>query len=573
MRWSIESIKTVKVKLMVALKTKHLKRYKDVALLLMKYGRSDLVKQSGLQESVELHEHTADEGADGKAEELAADLEKLGPTFIKLGQLLSTRADLLPPPYLEALSRLQDQVEPFPYEEVDRIVSEELGVRLSKAFAEFEPKPLAAASLAQVHRARLRRGLEVVVKVQRPDIQQQIIDDLDALEEVAHFMDLHTEVGGRYEFGNMLVSLRKTLLQELDFQLEANNLVMFADNLEEFERIVIPEPIFDFTSSRVLTMEYIPGKKITDLSPLKLLDIDGPRLADQLFRAYLKQILVDGAFHADPHPGNVFITDDERVALLDLGMVARLMGGFQDNLLRLLLAISEGRGDEAAEITIKMGKPKARFNRSEFIRRVADLVAENANADVSRINAGQVVLETMRISADNWFTLPPEFTMIAKALLNVDRSVLTLDPTFDPNAVIRERSTEILQRNLLKSISPGNLLSDIVDIKEFAEKLPARVNRILDMIGNNDLKVSVDAIDEKIVLEGLQKVANRITLGLVLAALIVGAAMLMRVETSFRIFGYPGLPLIFFVIAAIGGLTLVVNIVLYDVKARKKPKQ
>ncbi|HKY30436.1 MAG TPA: AarF/UbiB family protein [Pyrinomonadaceae bacterium] len=558
---------------MVALKTKHLKRYKDVALLLMKYGRSDLVKQSGLQESVELHEHTAEEGAAGKAEELAADLEKLGPTFIKLGQLLSTRADLLPPPYLEALSRLQDQVEPFPYEEVDRIVSEELGVRLSKAFTEFEPKPLAAASLAQVHRARLRRGLEVVVKVQRPDIQQQIIDDLDALEEVAQFMDLHTEVGGRYEFGNMLVSLRKTLLQELDFQLEANNLVMFADNLEEFERIVIPEPIFDFTSSRVLTMEYIPGKKITDLSPLKLLDIDGPCLADQLFRAYLKQILVDGAFHADPHPGNVFITDDERVALLDLGMVARLMGGFQDNLLRLLLAISEGRGDEAAEITIKMGKPKARFNRSEFIRRVADLVAENANADVSRINAGQVVLETMRISADNWFTLPPEFTMIAKALLNVDRSVLTLDPTFDPNAVIRERSTEILQRNLLKSISPGNLLSEIVDIKEFAEKLPTRVNRILDMIGNNDLKVQVDAIDEKIVLEGLQKVANRITLGLVLAALIVGAAMLMRVETSFRIFGYPGLPLIFFVIAAIGGLTLVVNIVLYDVKARKKRKQ
>lgn len=557
---------------MVALKTKHLKRYKDVALLLMKYGRSDLVKQSGLQESVELHEHTADEGAIGKAEELAADLEKLGPTFIKLGQLLSTRADLLPPAYLEALSRLQDQVEPFPYEEVDRIISEELGVRLSKAFAEFEPKPLAAASLAQVHRARLRSGLEVVVKVQRPDIQQQIIDDLDALEEVAQFMDLHTEVGERYEFGNMLVSLRKTLLQELDFQLEANNLTMFAANLEEFEQIVIPQPVFDFTTSRVLTMEYLPGKKITDTSPLKLLEIDGPCLADQLFRAYLKQMLVDGVFHADPHPGNVFITEDERIGLLDLGMVARLMGSFQDNLLKLLLAISDGRGDEAAEITIKMGKPKPQFNRSEFVRRVADLVAENAHADVSRINAGQVVLDTMRISADCWFTLPPEFTMIAKALLNVDRSVLTLDPTFDPNAVIRERATEILQRNVLKSISPSNLLSEIVDIKEFAEKLPTRVNRILDMIGNNDLKVQVDAIDEKIVLEGLQKVANRITLGLVLAALIVGAAMLMRVETSFRIFGYPGLPLIFFVIAAIGGLTLIVNIVLYDVKARKKRK-
>ena len=557
---------------MVSLNTKHLKRYKDVVMLLAKYGRSDLVKQAGLGESIELDEKIS-EGVAPKAEELATDLEKLGPTFIKLGQLLSTRADLLPAPYLEALTRLQDQVEPFPYEEVDRIVSEELGVRISKAFASFDTKPIAAASLAQVHRARLRRGLEVVVKVQRPDIRQQIVDDLEALEEIAEFIDTHTELGKRYEFGNMLVSLRKSLLQELDFQAEADNLIMFADNLREFDRIVIAEPILDYTTSRVLTMEYIPGKKITDLSPLRLLEIDGLGLADELFRAYLKQILVDGVFHADPHPGNVFLTDDEGIALLDVGMVGRLIDEFLDNLLRLLLAISEGRGGEAAEVAIKMGEPKTGFNRSEFTRRVSDLVAENAHVNLSRINAGQVVLEIMRIAADCWIRLPPEFTMIGKALLNLDRSVLTLNPAFDPNAVIRERATEILQRNLLKSITPGNLLSEIVEVKEFAEKLPTRINRILDAVGNNDLKIRVDAIDEKVVLEGLQKVANRITLGLVLAALIVGAAMLMRVETSFRIFGYPGFPLIFFLIAAIGGISLVVNIVRSDVKARRKSKK
>ena len=557
---------------MVSLNTKHLKRYKDVVMLLGKYGRSDLVRQAGLGESIEIDEKIS-EGVAPKAEELAADLEKLGPTFIKLGQLLSTRADLLPAPYLEALTRLQDQVEPFPYEEVDRIVSEELGVRISKAFASFDTKPIAAASLAQVHRARLRRGVEVVVKVQRPEIRQQIVDDLEALEEIAEFIDSHTELGKRYEFGNMLVSLRKSLLQELDFQAEADNLIMFADNLREFDRIVIAEPILDYTTSRVLTMEYIPGKKITDLSPLRLLEIDGPGLADELFRTYLKQILVDGVFHADPHPGNVFLTDDERIALLDVGMVGRLIDEFLDNLLRLLLAISEGRGGEAAEVAIKMGEPKTGFNRSEFTRRVADLVAENAHVNLSRINAGQVVLEIMRIAADCWFRLPSEFTMIGKALLNLDRSVLALDPAFDPNAVIRERATEILQRNLLKSITPGNLLSEIVEIKEFVEKLPTRINRILDAVGNNDLKIRVDAIDEKVVLEGLQKVANRITLGLVLAALIVGAAMLMRVETSFRIFGYPGFPLMFFLIAAIGGISLVVNIVRSDVKARWKSKK
>jgi ubiquinone biosynthesis protein len=556
---------------MISIKTERLKRYKDVALLLVKYGRSDLVKQAGLEDSIELEE-SADASVVPKAEELAADLEKLGPTFIKLGQLLSTRADLLPAPYLEALSRLQDQVGPFPYEEVDRIVSEELGVRISKAFADFEPNPIAAASLAQVHRASLRDGREVVVKVQRPRIREQIVEDLDALEEIAGFIDAHTELGKRYEFGNMLQSLRKSLLRELDFETEANNLVRFSDNLREFERIIIPEPIVDFTTSRVLTMEHIPGKKITDLSPLRLMEIDGPALADELFRAYLKQILIDGAFHADPHPGNVFLTEDERIALLDLGMVARLMRGFQDNLLRVLLAISEGRGEEAAEMSVRMGEPKPGFNKAEFTRRVADLVAENSDADLSRIDAGHVALEIMRISADCWFRLPLEFTMIAKALLNLDRSVFMLDPAFDPNAVIRERATEILQRNLVKSIAPGNLLSEAVEIKEFLEKLPSRVNRILDTVGNNDLKIRVDAIDEKVVLEGLQKVANRITLGLILAALIVGAAMLMRVETSFRILGYPGFPMIFFFIAAIAGASLVITIIRSDIKARKKDK-
>ncbi|MGI8917625.1 MAG: ABC1 kinase family protein [Pyrinomonadaceae bacterium] len=556
---------------MVSLKTEHLKRYKDVAMLLVKYGRSDLVAQARIGEIIEFDEPTLAKEVP-KAEELAADLEKLGPTFIKLGQLLSTRADLLPPPYLDSLSRLQDQIAPFSYEEVDAIVSGELGVRISKAFAEFEPEPIGAASLAQVHRAYMRDGRAVVVKVQRPNIREQIVEDLEALDEVATFLDTHTELGKRYEFGNMLGGLRKSLIQELDFKAEAGNLAMFANNLREFKRIVIPEPIMDYSTSRVLTMEFIPGKKITDISPLRLMEIDGTGLADELFRTYLQQILVDGVFHADPHPGNVFLTDDERIALLDLGMVARLMGSFHDNLLRLLLAISEGRGEDAAETSIKMGEPKPGFNRSEFVRRVSELVAENSS-DVTRMDAGPVALEIMRISADCWFRLPQEFTMITKAMLNLDRSVYTLDPGFDPNAVIKERASEILQRNIFKSVAPGNILSGIVEVKEFAEKLPMRVNRILDAVGNNDLKIKVDAIDEKIVLEGLQKVANRITLGLILAALIVGAAMLMRVETSFRILGYPGFPLVFFLIAAIAGMALVVSIIFYDIKPRGKDKK
>src|SRR6266478_4891515 len=553
----------------LSLKPERIKRYKDVVALLIKYGRSDLVQQNDL-DLIGGHSEALATTAEPKAEELAADLEKLGPTFIKLGQLLSTRGDLLPEPYLEALGRLQDQIEPFSFDEVEQIVSSELGGRLSKLFAEFDREPAAAASLAQVHRARMRDGRMVVVKVQRPGVRETIVKDLEALEEVTEFIDAYTEMGKRYEFSNMLSDLRQSLLRELDFTREAGNLRRLRTSLREFECIIIPEPIEDFTTSRVLTMDYIAGKKKTSLSPLRLMELDGPALSEELFRAYLKQILVDGFFHADPHPGNVLITGDDRIAIIDLGMVGHISGSFQENLLRLLLAISEGRDDEAAEVSMQMGEPKPNFDKADFEHRVASLVAQHSDATLDQINSGQVVLEITRISADCWFRLPSEFTLIAKALMNLDRVVYTLFPDFDPNEIIRDEATGILTRQIVKSIEPGNVLTRVIEVKEFVERLPARVNKILDAIGNNELKIGVDAIDERIVLDGLQKVANRIALGLILAALIVGAALMMRVETSFRILGYPGLPMIFFMLAAIAGLILAGSIVFYDKHPRKK---
>jgi len=552
------------------MKPERLKRYKDVVALFIKYGRSDLVNQTHFHISSGQNDQALANAAEPKAEELAEDLEKLGPTFIKLGQLLSTRGDLLPEPYLEALARLQDHIEPFSYEEIEHIVSTELGGRISKMFAEFEREPTAAASLAQVHRARMRDGRAVVVKVQRPGVRETIVEDLEALEEVADFIDSHTEVGKRYEFGNMLAELRSSLLRELDFKREADNLTRLRASLREFEHIVIPEPIEDYTTSRVLTMDYISGRKITSLSPLRLVELDGAALSDELFRAYLKQILLDGFFHADPHPGNVFMTDDNQIALLDLGMVGYISGNFQENLLRLLLAISEGRGDEAADVSMKMGEPKPNFDKQDYEHRVARLVARHSDSTVDSIDAGQVVLQITRIAADCWFRLPSEFTMIAKAMLNLDRVVYVLDPNFDPNAVIREEATNILTRRIIKSIEPGSVLTRVIEVKEFVERLPIRVNKILDAIGNNELKFSVDAIDEKVVLDGLQKVANRIALGLILASLIVGAALMMRVETAFRIFGYPGLPMIFFMLAAIAGVILVASILFTDRHPKKK---
>jgi predicted unusual protein kinase regulating ubiquinone biosynthesis (AarF/ABC1/UbiB family) len=554
----------------ISLKPEYLKRYKDIAWLFMKYGRSDLVKQAGLEDALADDSAVAQVAAP-EAEELSKDLEKMGPTFVKLAQLLSTRADLLPTPYLDALARLQDDVAPFSFGEVEQIVTDELGVRLSKAFAEFEAQPLAAASLGQVHRASLRDGRAVVVKVQRPGVREVVVKDLEILLELAEFLDSHTETGKQYEFVGILTQLRKSLLRELDYREEARHLVTFAKNLREFERLVLPAPIEDFSTSRVLTMDFVPGQKITSLGPLARMDIDGYALAEHFFRAYLKQMLVDGIFHADPHPGNVFLTDDNyRIALLDLGMVGRLTPRFQENLLQLLLAISEGHGDEVAELTIKMGEPKDSFEAKKFNEQIKDLVAQHHGANLENINTGRIVLEITRISGESGFRLPPEFTMIAKTLLNLDQVVHTLDPAFDPNASIRQNATELLRERMTKSISPASLFNTLLETKGFVEKLPARVNRFLDAVANNEVEIKVDAIDEMQLMEGFQKIANRITMGLVLAALIVGAALLMRVETDFKIFGYPGIAMLFFFIAACSGLFLVFHILFNDVKKEKK---
>ncbi|MCA1591394.1 MAG: AarF/ABC1/UbiB kinase family protein [Acidobacteria bacterium] len=554
----------------ISLKPEHLKRYRDIAWLLMKYGRSDLVKSAGLEEAIEgdgdEHEVPA------KAEELASDLEKMGPTFIKLAQLLSTRADIMPQAYLDALARLQDNVEPFSFGEVEEIISKELGVRLSKAFAEFESQPIAAASLGQVHRAVMRDGRQVVVKIQRPDIRERIADDISALEEISAFLDSHTVAGKRYEFSVMLEEFRKSLMRELDYRQEARHLALFADNLREFDRIVIPGPVEDYTTSRVLTMDYIKGKKVTSLSPLGRLELDGYLLAEHLFHAYLHQILVDGLFHADPHPGNVFLTDEGSIALIDLGMVGRLAPQFQDSLLQLLLAISEGHGDEAARLAIKVGQPKDNFDEAGFRRRVAELVVEHQSVKLENIDAGRAVLEITRMSGESNFRLPPEFTMIGKTLLNLDQVVHTLDPKFDPNFAIRSYANTIVQERVRRTLSSGNLYTTFLELKQLAEKLPARVNHLLDSVSQNGLKFKVDAIDEVKLMEGLQKIANRITLGLVLAALIIGAALMMRVETTFKILGYPAIAIIFFLLAAGGALVLAFNILFRDEKQEDDSK-
>jgi predicted unusual protein kinase regulating ubiquinone biosynthesis (AarF/ABC1/UbiB family) len=501
-------------------------------------------------------------------DELATDLESLGPTFVKIGQLLSTRSDVLPQAYLDALAPLQDHVTPFPFEEVEAVLQEELGIRVSKAFLEFDPVPVAAASLAQVHRAVLRSGREVAVKVQRPGIEEQIDRDLEFLAEIAALVGRFSNAGRKADPAMVLEEFRKALVAELDYRQEAQNLRTIAAHLRDFDRIVIPQPVDDYTSRRVLTMDYVRGTKITRVSRVELCDIDTHELADQLFRAYLQQVLIDGVFHADPHPGNVFITTDHRLALLDLGMIGRVAPPTQEQLFRLLLAIAEGDGDQAASMGIALGDKLESFDETALRRSIVDMVGRYQRVALKELNVGCVVLEMGRIGADHGLRMAPELALLGKTLLNLDCIGRTLDPDFDANASIRRNAVDLMRRRMIKSVSPANLFASIQDAKEFVERLPGRVNRILDAAAASELRVKVEIIDEGSIITGLQKIANRIALGLVLAALIVGAAMLMRVQTTFTILGYPGLAMLLFLAAAAGGVWMAWAIITHDVRSR-----
>jgi ubiquinone biosynthesis protein len=544
----------------LSLKPDHLRRYRDIAALLIKYGRSDLLFNASLATTTA----DADANATSAGRQLAQDLEHLGPTFVKVGQLLSTRADLLPPDALRALARLQDGVEPFPFADVEQIVTDELGVRLSKAFSRFDRTPLAAASLGQVHRAALRTGRQVAVKVQRPHVREQVLRDMETMEEVADFLDHHTESGRRVGLKRMVTELRESLLRELDYRLEAQNMIAIRENLSAFPRIVVPEPIADYSSERVLTMDYIAGQKITSASPLVLAEADSEGLADELFRAYLHQVILDGMFHADPHPGNVLLTPDNRIALLDLGMVSRISPDLQEALLNFLLAIADSRSEHAADLALRMGERLEGFDEAAFRRRMGVVVMQTRDTTLGDTPAGRLMLAVAHAAVETGIRMPNEMTLLGKTLLNLDEVSRSLRPDFDVQESLKRNARELMMERMRRSVTPSSAFSSLLEAKNFAERLPARVNRILDSLANQELKVRVELIDEGSILEGLQKVANRVTLGLILAAMIIGAAMLMQVDTTFRILGYPGLAMLFFLGAAFGATWMAIAILRGD---------
>ncbi len=546
-------------------KAKHAPQYRALATLLVKHGRGDLIRNTGLDAGLPDDELGA--GDPDAAASLADDLEAMGPTYVKLGQMLSTRVDLISPAYVEALSRLQDSVEPFAFEEVERIVSSELGVRLSTIFPTFDPTPLAAASLGQVHRATLRDGRDVVVKVQRPDIREQIVEDMEVLREIATLLDSHTDFGHRFAIADLLEEFRRSLIDELDYRREAENLVTIAGIVADQPRLVVPEPYPDFTTSRVLTMEYVPGRKVTDIGPLGRLDLDGEALADELFGAYMRQVLVEGVFHADPHPGNVLLTEDGKLVLLDIGMIARVTPAHREKLLKLLLALADARPDEVVRAARTMGQDLPDYDSVRFERAVSRVVSRAATSSMADLELGAMVLNLIREAGECGLRMDPELTMLGKAILNLDQVATVLDPDFEPIEALR-RHTAGLMKTSMKS-SPAAVLASMLEAKEFAEALPGRVNRAFDAIGEGHFELRIKAFDEAEFLRGLHKLANVIAAGLVLAAMILASAFLARdsgngTTTQNRI------AMVVFIVAIVIALTMLARILWQSHQLRSK---
>lgn len=548
-----------------------LSRYAQIGAFLLRYRKAGLF--DGLD--LDLPEATLAEQAaatpEGQPERFVADLEALGPTFIKIGQALSTRPDLVPPDYMDALERMQDNVAPVPVEAIREMIEAELGTRIAHLFGSFDDVPLAAGSVAQVHAATLRDGRSVVVKVQRPGIAQTLREDLTILEKLAGAADRLTEMGRRYGFVDWVQELRHSLSREIDFELEADNLRRFAINLAGYPKLYVPRPLADLTTARVLTMDRVHGIKVTHVPPVRRLEHPMAAQASELMRAYLDQVFVHGLVHADPHPGNVLLMDDQRLALFDLGMVARLTPRARRSLLKLLLGAIGGNADQVGEIGEAMGTPLEDFQHNLFRRQVDQLVAGYVGLQDAKggFSEGRLVLELARVSAACGLRLPPELGILGKTLLNLEAVTTALDPALDVRAVVQSHLQQVMRQQAIGSMSPANLASEWLDLQELARHTPQHMAAILRTLAENRLRVRIVGLEESRMMESMQKIANRVATGVIVAALVVGAALTARIQDGGHVFGLPYLSVIFLAVAALLGINLMVSALRRDRKVQQ----
>ena len=451
-------------------------------------------------------------------------LERLGTTYIKLGQLLSSRPDLLPDVYIEELGRLVDEVPPVPFAELEPAIERALG----DVFVSIDPQPVATASIAQIHQALLKTGQEVVVKVRRPGVVEQVELDLDVLRSTAKLLERRSESAQLLQLEALADELEVHLRGELDLTEEAHNTELIAQLVADYESLVVPRVIRPHVTEEAMVLERLEGKKIVadhGLAPAR-----AAALAREFFRAYVHQVTADGVYHADPHRGNVLLTPDGRLALLDFGLLGRLDDGTRWDFALLLLAVAQNRANDVADLILGLSLTTTGSDEPGFVHELRRKLPRYHWRPLAGIRAGEALADLQRIALRYGIRLPPSFALVGKTLAQADSIARTLDPQLDPVGLLSEDALEVMLREAERRLEPNAFFTYLFTQLDAVARVPRRVSQVVDRLETGTLKLGVVPTELGDLEHVLRSMSNRVGAALIVVGLLVSSALLARVH-------------------------------------------
>jgi ubiquinone biosynthesis protein len=537
-----------------------LKRFKDIVLILLKYGFEDMVDRLDLPAVGPLEPtHRAGEGL-GTYERIRHALEDLGPTFVKFGQIMSLRPDLLPQPLIRELTGLQDDVRPEGFETVRDRVEREMQKPVGEAFNIFDPTPVAAASLSQVHRGVLRDdGAIVAVKVQRPGIRKKVEQDLDILEAVVQRLHARLEEARIYDLPGLVKITRRTLLNELDFTREARHMKIARMHQGDHRDVYIPEVLTPFCTRNLLVMEYIQGARLKNISPESLPEAE--ELARGGLRSSIRQILEHGFFHADPHPGNILITEASELCLLDWGMVGRLTREARYELVDLIHAVVDRDTERLVSALLMIARSEKDVDRRSLERDLLDILDAHFALPLKELRIGQLLLDITTLLREYKLRLPSDLGIMIKALLTAEGSARHIYPDLDVVSEAEPHVKRIAEQRFKPSRLWRTFHAKLSQLLAFQGRMPRLFSQIIDKVDRGHLSIRFEHENLEGLQNTLENIFNRLTFGVIIGALIIGSSMIITTGIGPLLFGFPLLGLLGYLISAVLGLWLVYNII------------
>ena len=544
-----------------------IRRYRNVLGILIKYGFGHIVEELNLNYYLELGRRIVTLGTAPKEierlsqpERLRLAMVELGPTFIKLGQILSTRPDIIPKEYADEFGKLQDKVLSLPYDEIEAYVREELGAPVDELFSELSPIPLAAASIAQVHRGRLKSGEEVVIKVRRPGIKQVIETDVDILLGLAYLIENHIPQADIYDPVGVVKEFRRTINREMDFTREGHTIDRFAKNFSNSDTVHVPKVHWPLTGEGVLTMEYIDGIKVSNTRRLQEEGYDLKAIARNGADAFLKQVLVDGLFHGDPHPGNFFILPGNSICMLDYGMVGRLDNEIKYQLVDLLLAILHREVDTVITLLLYSGDIAEDIDNKQLKRDLTELIDNYYEIPLQEINAGRLLTEFIEILTVYRIKFPADLMLLGKALITIEGIGRQLDPAFNMIDHLRPFMEKLVRDKVTPTHLSKEMLRVVQSYGALAKNLPRDLKEFINRVNRNKFKIDLEHRGLEKLITDLDKSSNRLSFSMLIAALIIGSSLIMQTDKGPMLFGFPMLGFLGYSIAGFLGLWLAVAI-------------